>query len=179
MSIFSADYNDEETIGTLQYADRAKKIKNKPIVNEDPKTAEINRLKSVIQSLRVELLSKSGEGSALIEKCQKCDAPPTKAHLQRENRDLAEKMQMALFEMAHRENVLTEYEETIESLNAKVDELKGQIVILDKVNTANMSPEELKNYEEKVHAVTTTIFDLTGKSRMAECLVFQEVHFHS
>lgn len=157
-----ADYNCEETIGTLQYADRAKKIKNKPIVNEDPKMAEINRLKAEIQSLRVELLSKSGIGMTVTEKCKKCDDPPTKAQLQKENRDMADKMQMALFEMAQRENVLTEYEETIDSLNGKIEELKQQIVNLDKVNTANMSPEELKTYEEKVHAVTTTIFDLTA-----------------
>lgn len=156
-----ADYNHDETVGTLQYADRAKKIKNKPVVNEDPKTAEINRLKAEIQSLRVELLSKSGIGSIAVEKCKKCDEPPTKFQLQQENREMAERMQIALFDMAQRENVLTEYEETIESLNGKIDELKRQIVDLDKVNTANMSPDELKSYEEKVHACTTLIFDLT------------------
>ena len=34
-----ADYNMEETISTLRYASRAKSIKNKPRVNEDPKDA--------------------------------------------------------------------------------------------------------------------------------------------
>jgi kinesin family protein 3/17 len=34
-----ADYNYEETISTLRYASRAKFIKNKPIINEDPKDA--------------------------------------------------------------------------------------------------------------------------------------------
>ncbi|MFN9954993.1 MAG: hypothetical protein ACK55I_17990, partial [bacterium] len=34
-----ADYNYEETLGTLRYADRAKQIKNKPRINEDPKDA--------------------------------------------------------------------------------------------------------------------------------------------
>ena len=34
-----ADYNYEETISTLRYAARAKSIKNKPVVNEDPKDA--------------------------------------------------------------------------------------------------------------------------------------------
>uniref|UniRef100_A0A8C5AS56 Kinesin-like protein n=1 Tax=Gadus morhua TaxID=8049 RepID=A0A8C5AS56_GADMO len=40
-----ADSNIEETINTLRYADRARKIKNKPIVNMDPRTAETQRLK--------------------------------------------------------------------------------------------------------------------------------------
>lgn len=51
-----ADYNYEETLSTLRYASRAKAIKNKPTVNEDPKDAllkeyeeEIRRLKEMLQ----------------------------------------------------------------------------------------------------------------------------------
>lgn len=51
-----ADYNIEETLSTLRYADRAKKIKNKPIKNEDSQQAEIAKLKNQIQELRVQLL---------------------------------------------------------------------------------------------------------------------------
>lgn len=36
-----ADYNHEETLSTLRYAARAKFIKNKPRVNEDPKVLGI------------------------------------------------------------------------------------------------------------------------------------------
>ena len=35
-----ADYNFNETVGTLQYAQRAKRIKNKPKINEDPKVLD-------------------------------------------------------------------------------------------------------------------------------------------
>lgn len=38
-NISGADYNYEETLSTLRYADRAKQIKNKPKVNLDPKDA--------------------------------------------------------------------------------------------------------------------------------------------
>lgn len=38
-AISPADYNYDETITTLRYASRAKNIKNKPKVNEDPKDA--------------------------------------------------------------------------------------------------------------------------------------------
>lgn len=41
----------EETINTLRYADRARKIKNKPVVNVDPRVAEMNRLKKQVQAL--------------------------------------------------------------------------------------------------------------------------------
>lgn len=47
--ISPADSNMEETINTLRYADRARKIKNKPVVNVDPRAAEMNRLKQQVQ----------------------------------------------------------------------------------------------------------------------------------
>lgn len=53
-----ADYNYDETIGTLRYADRAKKIKSKPHIDVVPKTAEVNRLKAEIQSIRKHLSDK-------------------------------------------------------------------------------------------------------------------------
>lgn len=46
--ISPADSNMEETISTLRYADRARKIKNKPVVNVDPRAAEMNRLKKQV-----------------------------------------------------------------------------------------------------------------------------------
>ena len=53
-----ADYNYEETISTLRYASRAKSIKNKPAVNEDPKDAllkqyedEITHLKQMLEAM--------------------------------------------------------------------------------------------------------------------------------
>ena len=36
-AISPSDFNYEETLSTLRYASRAKAIKNKPRVNEDPK----------------------------------------------------------------------------------------------------------------------------------------------
>lgn len=159
--ISPADYNSEETLGTLRYADRAKKIKNKPIVNEDPKTAEINRLKNEIQTLRVEMLSKSAYGSATMDSCKQCVEPPTKQQLQKQIREISVKMQMNLFEMANREHIITEYEETIDTLNGKIMVLKEQIINLDKANTADMSPEDLKQYCNNVHVLTSAMMNIT------------------
>jgi len=36
-AVSPADYNYDETMGTLRYASRAKNIINKPKINEDPK----------------------------------------------------------------------------------------------------------------------------------------------
>lgn len=45
-----ADSNVDETVNTLRYADRARKIKNKPIVNQDPIKQEISRLKREVRA---------------------------------------------------------------------------------------------------------------------------------
>lgn len=40
-AVSPADYNYDETLSTLRYASRAKFIKNKPKINEDPKDAQL------------------------------------------------------------------------------------------------------------------------------------------
>jgi kinesin family protein 1 len=49
-AISPADY--EETLGTLRYADQAKKIKNKAVVNEDPNAKLVRELKEELEMLR-------------------------------------------------------------------------------------------------------------------------------
>ena len=51
-AVSPADYNYEETLSTLRYASRAKAIKNKPKVNEDPKDALLKEYEIEIQKLR-------------------------------------------------------------------------------------------------------------------------------
>lgn len=46
-----AAFNKDETISTLRYADRARRIKNKPIINTDPTVAEIGSLKKEVSSV--------------------------------------------------------------------------------------------------------------------------------
>jgi hypothetical protein len=43
-----ADYNFDETVSTLRYANRAKNIKNKPRINEDPKDAMLREFQEEI-----------------------------------------------------------------------------------------------------------------------------------
>lgn len=62
-----ADYNLDETLSTLRYADRAKQIKNKPVVNRDPISAEIARLNDIILRLRNQLAAVGRSGDALPE----------------------------------------------------------------------------------------------------------------
>lgn len=47
--------NYEETLSTLRYADRAKKIVNNPVVNEDPNAKIIRNLREEVENLRRQL----------------------------------------------------------------------------------------------------------------------------
>eukprot|EP00736_Rhodelphis_marinus_P006371 Rmarinus@m.27920 len=61
-NIGPADYNYDETVNTLRYAESAKKIKNKPRINEDPKDAMIREYKEEIERLRAQLEQAGGKG---------------------------------------------------------------------------------------------------------------------
>lgn len=58
-----ADYNYDETLSTLHYANRAKQIKNKPIINEDPKDALLKEYENEIKQLRAMLAQMQSQGA--------------------------------------------------------------------------------------------------------------------
>lgn len=57
-----ADNNYDETLSTLRYANRAKNIKNKPKINEDPKDAMLREYQEEIQKLKALLEQQPGGG---------------------------------------------------------------------------------------------------------------------
>lgn len=65
-----ADTNAEETLNTLKYANRARNIQNKAIVNRDPMAAQMQRMRSQIEQLQAELLYVRGDSGAPFEQLQ-------------------------------------------------------------------------------------------------------------
>jgi len=59
-NIGPADWNYDETLSTLRYANRAKNIQNKPRVNEDPKDAMLREFQDEIKRLKALLASRGG-----------------------------------------------------------------------------------------------------------------------
>lgn len=57
-----ADNNYDETLSTLRYANRAKNIKNKPKINEDPKDALLRTYQDELAKLKKMLEAKGGQG---------------------------------------------------------------------------------------------------------------------
>ncbi|XP_017343029.1 kinesin-like protein KIF3B isoform X1 [Ictalurus punctatus] len=60
-NIGPASYNVEETLTTLRYSNRAKNIKNKPRINEDPKDALLREFQEEIARLKEQLEKRSGK----------------------------------------------------------------------------------------------------------------------
>lgn len=58
--ISPADINAEETLNTLKYANRARNIRNKPIINRNPMSAEMQRMREQLEYLQAELLARGG-----------------------------------------------------------------------------------------------------------------------
>jgi hypothetical protein len=49
-----ADVNLEESMNTLRYANRARNIKNKPVVNRDPNAAQVAHLRQQLAAAKAE-----------------------------------------------------------------------------------------------------------------------------
>ncbi|WZY79099.1 hypothetical protein YC2023_025483 [Brassica napus] len=64
--ISPADINAEETLNTLKYANRARNIRNKPVVNRDPVSSEMLKMRQQLEYLQAELSLRSG-GSSCAE----------------------------------------------------------------------------------------------------------------
>uniref|UniRef100_A0A914Z7V5 Kinesin motor domain-containing protein n=1 Tax=Panagrolaimus superbus TaxID=310955 RepID=A0A914Z7V5_9BILA len=62
-NIGPASYNFEETLSTLRYANRAKNIKNKPRINEDPKDAMLRLYLETISNLKSKLDERSSSAN--------------------------------------------------------------------------------------------------------------------
>lgn len=65
-SISPAEKDVKETLSTLRYANRAKRIKNKPVLNEDPRETLIKALRAEIDSLRAVMQTMAVTGAVAV-----------------------------------------------------------------------------------------------------------------
>ncbi|KAH9621896.1 hypothetical protein KSS87_019085 [Heliosperma pusillum] len=65
-----ADTNAEETLNTLKYANRARNIQNKAVINRDPVAAQLQQMRGQIEQLQAELLYYRGDSSVSFDELQ-------------------------------------------------------------------------------------------------------------
>ncbi|KAJ8348529.1 hypothetical protein SKAU_G00271180 [Synaphobranchus kaupii] len=165
-----ADSNIEETINTLRYADRARKIKNKPIINVDPRSAEMKRLKQQVQELQVMLLHARGgvapvlSGSEPAENVSKI--LEKNRCLQVENGKLSRELSESVGQTALMFERILMTEQANEKLQSKLEELKQHAackVDLQRV-VETLEDQELKENVEVIRNLQQVIMHLQDES---------------
>ncbi|PIK44994.1 putative kinesin-like protein KIF17-like [Apostichopus japonicus] len=138
-----ADNNYDETLSTLRYANRAKNIKNKPKINEDPKDALLRQYQEEIKQLKDMITGKipmSQEGfAALGIKAPEVAKP-----------DVAS-VDMSVEIEAEKQRLKEEYETKIQEMQEKFDEEQSSKAKLQ-VDIDQMKQyyeEKLTSLEEK------------------------------
>uniref|UniRef100_A0A8D2N876 Kinesin motor domain-containing protein n=1 Tax=Zonotrichia albicollis TaxID=44394 RepID=A0A8D2N876_ZONAL len=169
-----ADSNLEETLNTLRYADRARKIKNKPIVNVDPQAAELHQLKQQVQQLQVLLLQAHGgtlpvalNGLAPSESLQ--SLMEKNQSLQEEIQKLSQGLSEAAGQTAQmlERIILTEQEN--EKMYAKLEQLQHHAVCkldLQKM-VETVEDEEFKENVEVIRNLQQVLAELQSESAAA------------
>lgn len=161
-----ADYNLEETQSTLRYADRAKQIKNKPVINQDPKTAEIQRLNEIIQSLRLELLAKGGTSRSVYTTSETTvvETNDTKLQaqlsaLQKDNDLLQRQLETMFYDISNMEDRLNNAETANESLLSHLNAIKEILftINLDLLNS-KACPAEFVVQSGKINEIKVSVF---------------------
>uniref|UniRef100_A0A673B6H4 Chromosome-associated kinesin KIF4-like n=1 Tax=Sphaeramia orbicularis TaxID=375764 RepID=A0A673B6H4_9TELE len=165
-----ADSNMEETINTLRYADRARKIKNKPIVNIDPRVAEMSRLKKQVQELQVMLLHARGGVAPVLSGAESAENVTKlldrNRALQDENNKLSRELSEAAGQTALMFEKIIMSEQTNERLQSKLEQLRHHqacTVDLEKLLVA-LEDQELKDNIEVMKNLQDLILELKNES---------------
>ncbi|CAL1684837.1 unnamed protein product [Lasius platythorax] len=173
-AISPADINYDETLSTLRYADRAKQIVCKAVVNEDANARLIRELKEEIQKLR-ELLKQEGidvqEGDEIIRtnKRNEEDTKETRSRLSSHaTSTIAEE---AVDQLQASEKLIAELNETWEEKLKRTESIRlqreavfaemGVAVKEDGVTVGVFSPKK-----------TPHLVNLNEDPLMSECLIY-------
>ncbi|KAF7659331.1 hypothetical protein LDENG_00299450 [Lucifuga dentata] len=162
-----ADSNMEETINTLRYADRARKIKNKPIVNVDPRAAEMSRLKQQVQELQVMLLHARGGVAPVISGPENVTKLMERTRaLQDENNKLSKELSEAAGQTALMFEKIILTEQANEKLRSKMEQLRQHAactVDLEQL-LETLEDQELKDKVEVMRNLQDVILELKNES---------------
>jgi kinesin family protein 3/17 len=172
-NIGPADYNTEETINTLRYANRAKRIENKPRINEDPKDAMLREFQDEIQRLKEQLKMAAGsvqipegarvEGGKTVVEVEKIVHVEDKEKMKKLEKRLAKERQYLQKKHEEEKNKLVGDKNLAEEEKQKLmAELDAKLAEEEKEKAKQQKLlKRLKNMEEKV---------LQGTEQMKEAM---------
>lgn len=125
-AISPSSYNYDETLTTLRYASRAKHIKNKPRVNQDPKDALLKQYEEEIKKLK-DIIEKSKMGQQIS------------------TQDLGQSIKA----INHNQNIMmnpeNEKEESVEDLIKKLAKKGKKVKLIDETGSVKELPVQENN----------------------------------
>eukprot|EP00930_Biecheleria_cincta_P047822 TRINITY_DN33220_c0_g1_i1.p1 TRINITY_DN33220_c0_g1~~TRINITY_DN33220_c0_g1_i1.p1 ORF type:complete len:807 (+),score=190.32 TRINITY_DN33220_c0_g1_i1:227-2647(+) len=138
IALSPADYNYEETLTTLRYGQRAKDIKNKPTVNEDPKDAMLREFQEEIARLKAQL----GAGGGTL-------VPDAAMEM-----ELQSALEAANQELEDESRARAELEEKFKSLQAKLtsEDADQEAKLLEAKRQLEVEREEMKRKQHELMA---------------------------
>uniref|UniRef100_A0A9J8B3A6 Kinesin-like protein n=2 Tax=Cyprinus carpio TaxID=7962 RepID=A0A9J8B3A6_CYPCA len=161
-----ADSNIEETINTLRYADRARKIKNKPVLNVDPRAVEMKRLRQQVQELQVMLLHARGGVAPVLTGSEPAETVSNILEqnrcLQGENSKLSRELSESVGQTALMFERIIMIEQANEKLQSNLKELRQHAackVNLQKI-VETLEDQELKENIEVIQNLQQLILEL-------------------
>ncbi|QRV87289.1 kinesin motor domain protein [Ceratobasidium sp. AG-Ba] len=167
-AISPADY--DETLSTLRYADQAKKIKNKAVINEDPNAKMVRELREELELLRARV---AGGGGLAAEETYDPKIPAS----QQKVSYMAKDGTVKTVTKAELQEQLETSEKLMQSLNETWEEKLAKTQSVQKEREAAL--EELGITVEKNHVGVHTpkkmphLVNLVKDPLMSECLLYQ------
>lgn len=173
-AVSPADINYDETLSTLRYADRAKQIVCKAVVNEDANARLIRELKEEIQKLR-ELLKQEGidfqEGDEIIRTNKRNEEDSKEARSRIPSHTTSTIAEEAVDQLQASEKLIAELNETWEEKLKRTESIRlqreavfaemGVAVKEDGVTVGVFSPKK-----------TPHLVNLNEDPLMSECLIY-------
>ncbi|KAL0216221.1 hypothetical protein P9112_008405 [Eukaryota sp. TZLM1-RC] len=138
-----ASWNYDESLATLRYANSAKSIKNKPIVNEDPKDSKIRDLQEELERLREQLKAQKSGVSVPVDKSP-----------ERQHSNATKVEHVSVLDSQSMEEALVkqkEAEEQANELQSRLKELEGKLT--SKTAEEEKEKEALLEEQSKLQTV--------------------------
>ncbi|XP_069775164.1 kinesin-like protein KIF17 isoform X2 [Narcine bancroftii] len=151
-----ADNNYDESLSTLRYANRAKNIRNKPRINEDPKDALLREYQEEIKELKALLAGQLDHDYLNIVQMSKSKATDQSP----ENTEVHSELEI------EKENMRQEYEQKLSKIKADYEaEQKSNVKLQEDIEKLRSSFEmKLANIESFDKATDVSPFEVSSRA---------------
>ncbi|CAK4121777.1 unnamed protein product [Aphanomyces euteiches] len=192
-----ADSNFEETSSTLRYAERARAIQNKAVINKDPGACEIKYLRQQVELLQLQLLQQKAltttkDGSENTSMTEELDRVKHEVELLRKAKEQWKKIaqdqngdELALnkaFEMDMQVDVVSMNATDLANIEREIEEKEAIMAVLNSVDEKQFGAE-LHTLEAKYEAQIASLQSPSKTNQLAivinaqkECMRLQKLH---